>query len=273
VLHAILKGKMRGFLDKNTENGLSFRETYSAYEDFLTASVISRMAYLPSELFWEVIKRSHVHCSLKQASLPEFAGNLVNIEFWPNWVTPDSEAIYCQPDVFLEFEKIDVIVEAKKNDSQLQNTTQLAKQLQSYFYMKEKEENDKKTILLWTLGGMGKRVLKSQVKDFFNKIVKLINFVYDDIHLISSSWFEILLTILNIRRFLVTKDKEFQHIYYFDKSHLLRIVDDIIDGFRLHGIKEWFFLYKLTNYWADENIAQDSLIYFQHNFVGGQKSE
>lgn len=54
MLHAILHGKIRGLFD-DIEEGISWRSAYKKYEDFLTASVLGRMAYLPDDSFWAKI--------------------------------------------------------------------------------------------------------------------------------------------------------------------------------------------------------------------------
>ncbi len=76
-------------------------------EDFLTAAVFARLLYLPPDAF--------------EALLPVFVGRLGRVQesaFWPAWrvKSASGEVTRVEPDVYVEFENLDLIVEAKRND-------------------------------------------------------------------------------------------------------------------------------------------------------------
>jgi hypothetical protein len=76
-------------------------------EDFLTAAVFARLLYLPPDAF--------------AALLPVFVGRLGKVQesaFWPTWSVKSGsgEVTRVEPDVYVEFENLDLIVEAKLND-------------------------------------------------------------------------------------------------------------------------------------------------------------
>ena len=117
MLHAILNGKIRGLFD-DIKEGISWRSAYKKYEDFLTASVLGRMAYLPDDSFWKIIKSSSVN-----NELPQHLGFFDRIEFWPKWAVPSwlsRKTQYIEPDAYISFEEVDMLVEAKRDDSKSQ---------------------------------------------------------------------------------------------------------------------------------------------------------
>lgn len=76
-------------------------------EDFLTAAVFTRLLYLPPDVF--------------AALLPGFFGRLGKVQesvFWPAWSVKSGsgEVTRVEPDVYVEFENLGLIVEAKLND-------------------------------------------------------------------------------------------------------------------------------------------------------------
>ncbi len=104
-------------------------ELYQPYEDLLTASIWERIGYLPDSVIWHIVKKAlAASCS---AEMPLEAGALEAFRFWPRWQFKGGEV---EPDVFLQFETCDVIVEAKRlDDANQQNPEQLAQELTAYF--------------------------------------------------------------------------------------------------------------------------------------------
>ena len=154
MLHAILKGKIRGLFN-NIQEEVPWRQAYSSYEDFLTASVIGRMIYFPADFFLKIINSSSIYKNHQIF----YAGNLEYYEFWPNLLIDEESTnmvLRRQPDVLLKFENVDILIEAKRNDDFLQNYNQWSDQL--LFYLKNKENNEvdeSNPILFWALGGIG----------------------------------------------------------------------------------------------------------------------
>lgn len=118
MLSAVLNGKRRGsglvgrdFLLGDTEGA----------EDLLTASVFERLAYLPDEVFKDVMSRL-----LGKENAP---GALKEITFWPSWYE-SKEGRRVEPDVVLKCAGRVVIVEAKRYDGvEQQYADQLANEL------------------------------------------------------------------------------------------------------------------------------------------------
>ncbi len=136
MLQAFIKNKL-------IINNLSELKTN---EDALTSSVIGTLLMLPSKLLLKI---------LSEASSDSFLnlnfGNLCSYEFWPHW---DSNGTgnkhFVEPDVFLRFENIDVIIESKRNDEHQQDPNQWEKEIKSYY----NEYSNDKTLILLAIGGI-----------------------------------------------------------------------------------------------------------------------
>jgi hypothetical protein len=126
MLQAILKGKVRNLFPEPKEPK-DWREFYRSTEDFLTASVFARLSYLPSSDFWQIL---HDAITPKNR-LPENAGKLTDIQFWPHWDIQEGKKEWCEPDIFIEFEKVNLIIEAKL-PSNKQYAEQWAKEFWAY---------------------------------------------------------------------------------------------------------------------------------------------
>lgn len=259
MLQAILKGKGRGLYDK-IQDGMSWKKAYTTYEDFLTASVVGRMTYLPGDIFWRLVKCSALHCHLNK-----YAGGLEHIEFWPNWPLPErmkNLGKYRQPDVFLRFEEFDVIVEAKRDDNLSQNHIQWSEQILSYLSKRNIEGEEKRPIVFWVLGGMGTQLTEEVVNNEFYKLMDIVSDEYpsENIKLAVSLWGNILSCLLDLQHYLTEElRKNFSLISPYDRRHILKIVDDIIEALRLHGIKEWHFLSETAVYWKGHKLSDQSL--------------
>ncbi|MEA2095962.1 MAG: hypothetical protein U9P73_04620 [Candidatus Cloacimonadota bacterium] len=262
MLQAILKGKIRGIFDK-IQDGIPWRKAYSTYEDFLTASVVGRMTYLPGDILWRLVKGSSLH-----SHLYKYVGGLESIEFWPNWPVPDrmkNIGTHRQPDVFLKFEEIDMIVEAKRDDSLSQNHIQWSEQILSYLFKRNIEGEENRPIVFWVLGGMGTQLTEEFVNTELTKVMELVNDEYPDenIKLAVSSWGKMLSCLLDLQHFLTEELRgKFPLISPYDRRHILKIIDDIIEALRLHGIKEWRYLSEMAAYWGGQKLSDQSLNLF-----------
>lgn len=262
MLQAILKGKIRGLFDK-VQDGKPWRKAYSSYEDFLTASVVGRMTYLPGDILWKIIRSSALHCHLGK-----YAGCLENVEFWPNWPLPErmrKTGIRREPDVFLEFEEYDVIVEAKRDDSLAQNENQWCDELFCYLNRPNSEERRDKPILLWVLGGMGTLTTEKTLDEKRGIVCDRVTSVYPDakINFAISPWKNILYCMLDLRDYLIEDRKKGSIYFEHDRDYVLRVVNDIIEALQLHGIREWHFLSETLAYCEDFVLQNSSLQEFK----------
>jgi len=97
-------------------------------EDKITSSVFDTLLHLPDEMLWRVIKNS----CYDNSNLPTKAGNLLDHEFWPHWDKKNTgNERYVEPDLFMGFREIDIIIEAKLENNK-QDREQWKKELTAY---------------------------------------------------------------------------------------------------------------------------------------------
>jgi len=110
-------------------------------EDKITSSVFDNLLHLPDEMLWDIIKTS----CYDNSDLPAKAGDLLNYEFWPHWDKENTEnKNFVEPDLFLHFKDIDIIIEAKR-EYNMQSKNQWEKELIAYH---NEPEHNKNVILL-----------------------------------------------------------------------------------------------------------------------------
>src|SRR5437773_201419 len=103
MLNAVLKRKTQGILRAD------YTGEFAGYEDSLTATVFERLFYLSQPGIEAILNRL-----LKDSGLDGRAadlGALQAYEFWPTWHA--MEGGHREPDVYAQFERADLIVEAK----------------------------------------------------------------------------------------------------------------------------------------------------------------
>ena len=133
-------------------------------EDSLTAGIFDLLKYLPTDLFWSILKNA-----LLQDNLPSYCGAIKQIEYWPKWNSKDtSNSKYVEPDLFIRFQDFDLIIEAKRKDENQQYAEQLNNELISYY--NEFEEDDK-TVYLLQVGGLIDGCEKQELK-IKEKVIK-----------------------------------------------------------------------------------------------------
>jgi len=147
--HLIYHHKQKTSLTAEGQGEKSFRWLFHHSEDSLTSMVFSRLCYLPSSIFWNLLMRA-----CREPNFTLQPGKLLSYQFWPRWNAEGTVNLrYAEPDVFLRFEHFDLLVEAKKGDGQpLQNDAQQMKEMQSYYNV---YAEDNKAMLFLAVGGLG----------------------------------------------------------------------------------------------------------------------
>ena len=120
------------------------RKFIKPIEDSLTGLVISCLSHLPVDMFWILLRSA---CVSKK--LPVETGAIKEIQFWPRWYQDSNYTNQREPDVFISFEKFDLIIEAKRWDNGDQNREQWKNEFEAYH---TEYGNDRKVYLL-TIGG------------------------------------------------------------------------------------------------------------------------
>ena len=235
MLRAILKGKASN----------------PAIEDTLTAGVFGRLMYLNTKLIWSILSSSF----LSDASLQNSPIDYENTEFWPHWwLEKDKKTV--EPDIILRFDQCDLIVEAKRWDSYMQNPHQLVREWISY----HEQQLIKKKVFLLAVGGLGNSP-KETILTLQSEINKIIINEQIDIKqplLIGTSWRR-LYEVIHLLQ-------STENITEYENA----ILNDIQETLRIHDIEyrepKWFIDFSEQALTLC-NIQQSSLKYFKGSWA------
>ncbi len=186
-------------------------------EDTLTSSIFQLLTYLPQELLWKIIG----HCIGQKRILPRF-NELEKIEFWPHW-QKDKRNGFVEPDVFLSFRNLDIIVEVKWGNNK-QDKDQWKRELKAYL----KEFGRTKRVLLLAIGGIK------------NNEDELLNIRKESYEILKCRWLDLLNTI-----YFFKSNIDFEQNY---NLQIARIIDDLILSFEMHGFFVGFQFDKEVNF-------------------------
>jgi hypothetical protein len=164
----------------------------------------------PDDLFYRILKKS-----CYKNSFPETIGNIESYEYWPHWDAANvTRTNYIEPDLFLRFDKFDLIVEAKRWDHNQQYLTQWKNEFIGY---RNEYKEDKKDVFLLAIGGIN------------NEDEENINVEnYGSINVIKCRWNRVLEVLIEIL-------SEIDRCYYINNNDLKRIALIIISALKLHG--------------------------------------
>ena len=221
----------------------------NAREDSLTAAVFSHLLHLPSEVFWQILRKA---CYTE--SLPDNPGEPKLIP-WPNWRlegTVNSDRVI--PDLFIRFHHFDLIVEAKRWDNDMQGLDQWKRELSAYTneYGKEKRE-----VRLLALGG----IHSEEDQEISYHAVSC------PVHM--CRWRRVLLECQRLKREL----EEANIINPSSRTSAdIRILDDLIALFATHGFMtlRWFDDFDFASNLLDDLVDSDQQYFrnvslkFQH---------
>lgn len=214
-------------------------------EDSLTSSVIGPLLHLPANLFWELLRDA----IFESSHLPKLSGEILYFSFWPSWSAENGNITNSQkvePDVFIQFENFDLIIEAKRFDGvdmhhKDKNREQWRNQLLSY---SENYPNQKNKFYYLALGGnlhLDKEEVSIELKNEDDEneisIEKL------TIPIFKSSWQSLLVCVTQLRNRLLLLNHYDPYRY-----SLLRVLNDTISGFNLHGFHFIDWLNSITTF-------------------------
>lgn len=213
------------------------RAIFKANEDALTSSVFERLMYLPQELVHYIFSTA-LFDTIEDLELHQ----IEKVEFWPNWDPEDTtNKTHVQPDVFIRTAKQDIIIEAKRYDTNQQSRRQWEKEIQSYYNV---YAEDKKPLVFIALGGLHTH----------NTQTILVKGVSHNIYM--CSWKGILNTVQNI-----IHDLELTSNYTNNTIAISKILKDMVLCFELFGFS--------TSLWLERfikapKIQLQSINYFSN---------
>lgn len=187
-------------------------------EDPKTSAVFENLMLLPDNIFWHIFRTS---CFDSQ-SLPFHSGKLLSYDFWPHWDrTGTDNANYVEPDLFLEFEAFNIIIEAKYNDLNGQNEHQWRQEIKAY----NNEYGSEKPFLFIAVGGNS--LLQTEKTRVGGKLIP----VY------KCTWLSLLMSVNKY-----AKELEYIAVPDYAVSATRRLLDNIVLAFNINGVYniQWF---------------------------------
>lgn len=236
MLKALIHGKTRWHLDSG-QSQIPGASGYGLNEDCLTAAVFARFAYLPARIWWPLLKKAAVTSN----GLPDEVGELEDIKFWPRWDVREEAADHfgqrhVQPDVYLRFSQLTVLVEAKRYDAaEMQRSRQLAAEYVAWTASDENDRDGAPCIVL-AIGGL-KRLDARQIQRLCGEMQQDVSSLNSDLRppfLAAIEWSGMLTELIRLQESRTSTD------------HCSRsIIADLISALELHSIHPRFWLIDL----------------------------
>ncbi|WP_269522402.1 hypothetical protein [Coraliomargarita parva] len=213
-------------------------------EDTLTSSVFGQLLYLPVELLWGILK-----AGTYGNDLPETSGKLLNVEFWPHWNAENTSNVnFVEPDVFIEFDGLNLIVESKRNDDGQQRKDQWRNEAQAYRNIIDEDQRAKPLYLI-AVGG-----LHSEESESLN-----IEENGCSVIVIKSRWARLLAVVDRLR-----KSWREQYMHSSELLAKIRIMDDLVELFEMHGYGMYQWLEDADfRYWMKRKSVRGEALSFE----------
>lgn len=133
------------------------------YEDMKTSAVFEILSLLPPDIIWNIFREA----SELPTDIPS-PQSLKDVRFWPHLkgIEGTDHSRFVEPDVIFQFDNVDVIIEAKRNDSNPQDPKQWDSELEAY--KKEGYPSEKKKVYLIAVdGNSGKNGKNEENEDVY----------------------------------------------------------------------------------------------------------
>ena len=194
--------------------------TFKCIEDTLTSSVIGLMQYLPEDIFWKLLKSA---CGNSTVDLPDSIGAIQNFHFWERFDATDTKnKVAVEPDVWIETDTYDIIVEAKRSDNSGDNSQYEGQWTNQIIALRNSYGNEEPNPLIYiAIGG------NDSLRDTSLQIEKKSYTIH------TASWYLLLNAILE-----ELNDNDFER----NQLHIRRILFDIVQAMQVHRIikASWF---------------------------------
>lgn len=235
MLQAIINNKFDKAISENKFHG---------NEDTKTSSVFGLMQYLPDNLFWIILRGA---CGLSTKDLPNKIGKVLDYHFWEHFdPTGTTNTNHVEPDVWIESERYDIIIEAKRSDNSGDNSQYQEQWTNQIISHGNNYKNDNPKPLIYIAIGGNDSLHDSSIE---------INGKTHVIH--TASWYNLLNTVLNeLRRYESNQGS----------LNIKRILYDIIQALQIHHIIKTVWLESLlkTNIREGSDVSIQELLVFDN---------
>lgn len=190
----------------------------NTYEDPKTSAIFENLILLPDNVFWHLFRAS----CFDSHRLPIHSGKLLSYNFWPHWdKTGTNNTNFIEPDLFLQFENFDVIIEAKYGDLGGQCDYQWKQEIVAY----SNEYGFDKPFLFIAIGGnMSTHTENIKVKG-------------KDVLIYKCNWLSLLISVNKY-----SKELDGITIPDYNLFATQRLLDNIVLAFNVNGVYniKWF---------------------------------
>lgn len=220
MLKAILHGKA-GRIEHNKDESVSWSQLFKSREDLLTSTVFERFAYLSDGVQAHLLQHwFKAHCG----EVPQECGEFQSISYWSRFTHEHDEGSnQVEPDLIIHFEHCNILVEVKPPAGGDQYFEQWQKEIESF--LQAQQDSDKPLHFL-AIGRIEQKQalewaseLLYEQKNNQLKCIAAIKWDAVTAHMIELLDDEQVSQALNISR----QEK--------------RILNDILDGLSLYGLK------------------------------------
>ena len=195
MLHAILHGKARRISMEN-QTSVRWKTLFNQYEDLLTAAFWGRVAYFSPDILNRFISLL--------LPIKEPTGEYETLTFWPTF---DLNGNDVEPDVLIQFEELDILIEVKPPAGGNQYYDQWKREIDGY-----RQLNRDKMLIFLALGN-NHREQAAWCESLQTEKTRVI----------CAEWKEVRDRLLALMSFADNKDK--------------RIINDCLSALSLYGIK------------------------------------
>lgn len=202
---------------------------FSSCEDSFTSTVFDLLKYLPSQVFWDIFRKSMYY-----QKLPKVSGEIQEFAYWPKWDPVNTgNSNYVEPDIFIRFEEFDLIIEAKVLEEGQQCEYQAMREIQAYYNEYGDDEKDFYFIQVGGLQSLNEETVRVKGQN---------------IMIFKTDWTKIL------GQVVFEKDK-LANISFSQINSYKRILEDLIKGFELHGHYKKLWLDSLESIFISTQIS------------------
>ena len=203
-------------------------------EDPKTSTIFELLLCFPDNYLWDII----YNAIMDKRELPKYVGNLCNYIFWPKWDKEGTtNSIYVEPDLFLRFNEVDIIIEAKRSDNVGQDKNEWYRELRTYY----NEYSAPRKVILIAVGG-NKDVYREQL--YINSFGS--HYIY------KCSWLSLLISVQKVKS---TADKKLE-------SNIVRLCNTLVLGFRMHNVNYFLWLDSLQLKSIQKESMRNIMYYF-----------
>lgn len=258
MLKAIIHGKAGRISIDGKDERVSWRDMFRSREDLLTAAIFSRWAYLSSKM------QKHFICSWfgVDAKTSHIFDCFQDIHFWPKfYLTDNSERSYVEPDVLIQFETVNVLIEVKPPLGGDQYFEQWRNEITGYFSWDENEDKPLYFLAIGRVDAVNKTWYKNIMEMKGDKKPEKIN---------AHKWKQVAESL-----FIMQKN---DNVMAPDR----RIISDMLSALELYGVRGHDFLWSdfgnskkllpnlLPSIWIDlpiSDIEEDAITTTPHDYL------